>query len=868
MNQKIAVRVYEKKIVEDPLSPKKSIVPYGGVLTFDCETTADQFQNLKFGSYQYRIENQIQDIGIFYEPAEVTEEERLLLEVASQQKMIKLITREEFVEKLVDYVLYKRAICVGHNLVFDISRLCVGVGYCRGRYNGGFSLKLSKNPIIPRIKTTRINERKVLLRFGKSLTGPNFGGHFLDTQILASAVLDTKRISLNDLAQKLNIPEQKKSVTEHGKITPEYIDYNLQDVRLTYLVFEKLKEKYEGFGLPLPLTKVISGASIGKEFLQQMGVQPFRKQNPDFSSEILGWCMSAFYGGRCEVRMRKTPTKTTVLDFSSMYPSICHNMKLQQLMIATKTEVRKVNAQKMLDEIKLEDLYSPSIWSTFRIICKIKPDGDCLPVRSDYDKKTLNVGINYLTSEESFYYFLPDLIYSKLVTGKAPKIEDAWEFVSIGKQDSLRPIKIFGIDVDPRKQDVIHELVVQRNKLKEINEAQAQGLKILANATSYGIFVELNPEKEPSKLNIFSRKTLSVNGFHEKPGEHFNPVIGGLIVSGSRLLLGMIEVELAKMGKEYYACDTDSMFVPPETAKELQEKFESLSPYQRDIYTHEKGAERGHIYLLKSEATDIWFYGVSSKRYVLFEKTGRKLKILDQEGKRGYKLHGLGYILNPFGKGVDWHKQFWEDGLKLHYHLLSEQDIREKYGNYYCISQLTVSSWDIYKRFRFVNKGKPFREQIKPFNFMLLGFGSQKEIKPLAPFSKNYQEIVHQSFIDYKTGQMLSGIEYFQNLADVFFSYFNHREAKLDGDTGLLQKKRIVSNVIIYIGKEGRDLDTQMAQKSPISIYRSKEELLERFQKMTEKEAGRLHIPRATFYRLKNRIGNLRSKTLIRIEKG
>ena len=34
--------------------------------------------------------------------------------------------------------------------------------------------------------------------------------------------------------------------------------------------------------------------------------------------------MTAYYGGRVEVRIRKTPVKVTYLDFTSVYPIIIH----------------------------------------------------------------------------------------------------------------------------------------------------------------------------------------------------------------------------------------------------------------------------------------------------------------------------------------------------------------------------------------------------------------------------------------------------------------------------------------------------------------------------------------------------------------
>ena len=69
-------------------------------------------------------------------------------------------------------------------------------------------------------------------------------------------------------------------------------------------------------------------------------------------------------------------------------------------------------------------------------------------------------------------------------------------------------------------------------------------------------------------------------------------------------------------------------------------------------------------------------------------------------------------------------------------------------------------------RFKKLNEGKAWKEQIKPFNFFLVGFQAIKEngkaVKPLAPFTKDYQKIVYEPFIDYETGEIKEGVSIFQ----------------------------------------------------------------------------------------------------------
>lgn len=77
------------------------------------------------------------------------------------------------------------------------------------------------------------------------------------------------------------------------------------------------------------------------------------------------------------------------------------------------------------------------------------------------------MGVNYFTSSESFYYWLPDLVYSKFITGKTSVIEEALEFVPVDVQETVKPISVFDVEFNPLKHDFIHNLVLQRNKLKK-----------------------------------------------------------------------------------------------------------------------------------------------------------------------------------------------------------------------------------------------------------------------------------------------------------------------------------------------------------------------------------------------------------------
>lgn len=217
------------------------------------------------------------------------------------------------------------------------------------------------------------------------------------------------------------------------------------------------------------------------------------------------------------------------------------------------------------------------------------------------------------------------------------------------------------------------------------------------------------------------------------------------------------------------------------------------------------------------------------------------------EGERSYKLHGLGHLTNPFPNSVDdWQEEIWQDILKLHYGKVTEIDIEEKYSNFYAISRLTVSTSNILNRFKKLNKGKAWKEQIKPFNFFLVGFQAVKEnnrgVKPLAPFKKRYQTITYEPFIDYETGEFKEGIQYFKPLSETILQYIEHPENKFDGDIGVLERKHIQANYLTYIGKEANNIENEPLQVAKPQNFVNMEDIKQKILALTTDEARKLGI--------------------------
>lgn len=822
---KIAVRGYTQKpeIKKGHWNSRLYDTPlrHDRVLVFDTETTNDQYQNFKIGYFQIYQDGVIQHDGSFHDPTILDEREIKTLVTNSRKQNISLYSLNEFIDNVFYPEIFGlKTLCVGFNLPFDLSRIAKRSGNSKGRNRGGFTLTLSDDPFNPPIIIKKLGDS---YSFKFTTTKQNKGesrfyGYFLDAQTLAKVLLQKKHISLSEAAKRLNTSTQKMKGVEHGKVTKKYIDYNIIDVQVTYEVYEALIKELEVYHIDIPPTKIYSEASIGKYALMQLGIKPFFDMNPYFPNSRIGNMMTSYFGGRTECKIRKDPIKVTVLDFTSMYPTVTMLMNLWKYIIAESLEIQDATEEtrEFLSNLKLSDLQDQDTWKKLVVMVKIQPDNVILPIRMDYkgNNTGFNVGINYLSSNSEMWYSLPDVIGSYLLTGKVPKIIEAVKFVPTGTQRGLRKSRILGIGIEPEKENAVQILVEERQKikgkLKKIDKndseyqhlsSRAQAIKILVNALSYGIFIELNPEDKKSEFQIYGLDNfVTKENIFEKPGKYFHPLLGVMITSGARLFLTMSEAKLKDLGSIHSYMDTDSVFVPTDKAQELSEFFQPLNPYNIDIP------------LLKPEKRDLWFYGIASKRYALYYYENGKIKFMEDE--RSYKLHGLGHLTNPFTNSVgDWQAEIWQDILKLHYGLITEMDIEEKYSNFYAISRLTITTPNVLNRFKKLNEGKPWKEQIKPFNFFLVGSQTIEEngklVKPMAPFTTDYQKIVYEPFIDYETGEVKEGSKYFKPLSRTILQYVEHMENKFEGDIGVLKRKHIQADGLVYIGKEANNIEDQ-----------------------------------------------------------
>lgn len=842
-DETIAIRAYTKPRLSPrtklPNFEPKLVLEFDRILVFDTETTTDLFQNLKFGYFKIFQYGKLESHALFYEPQIVKGKELGILRQFSKRNKITLYTLEQFRQIFLHEVYDLQSLCVGFNLPFDLSRIAIKSTNARFRRKGGFSLVLSKNLDYPRLHVTHITSTMSFIEFGTTKNKKNdHRGYFVDLRTLCYALTDKKH-SLESACETFETQYKKQTAKEHGKITPQYIRYCINDVDSTYSLYQNAKKEFDSYGLKIPITKAYTPASIGKEFLKMIGVDSFLNKNYKFSNDILGYVMSCYFGGRTEDKIRKTPVLVDVLDFLSMYPTVCTLQNLWKFVIAERIEYREATHEitQFIDKFAIQDVQKPEIWTRLQGIVQVEPDSDVLPVRARYGNKHVwNIGINRLSSKIPLWYSIADVLASKLYTGKTPKIIQAYKFVPVGMQKGLKSINIQGIQINPYKDDLFKKLVEYKQELKNKKDRKEKIIKIIVNAISYGIFVEITTQDESEKIPVdvygleyFRQDKTKI----EKSGFMFHPIIAISITSASRLLLATTEILLSKHDKTHAYCDTDSMMIPPEHTKEIQGFFQPLNPYNFDSD------------IFKKEGDTRWFYGISAKRYSLYSIENNEI-VIDGDD---YSSHGLGHLLDPFSnddKSIDWNEEIWYDILNLHYYNTTLEKLYFKYENKHALSKFVASNPRLLGRLSEFNKNEDYKDQFKPFNFCILGFSNHISsetgdlIKPLAPFVKPARHVVYGQFVDYngKSRLKFQGKEYWKPFWDVFLEYLNHSESKLEGDVGVLQRRHVVVSGIVHIGKESNNLsESEMigVGSGGYEEYENLEDLDEKFRKISDR---------------------------------
>jgi hypothetical protein len=263
--------------------------------------------------------------------------------------------------------------------------------------------------------------------------------------------------------------------------------------------------------------------------------------------------METYYRGRTECKIRRLALAGLYFDFLAQYPTVFVLLGLWPFLIARGISWQHGDpeeVQALLEQVTADDVLKPDLWRGLHVLCLVEPDGGRLPTRARYNGRTYNVALADRTDRLEQWYTLADCIASKLETCKAPRVVRVLCFAPLGPQPGLRTITLpGGLDVDPCRDDLIRASVEQRawvkrqrdeaeasgdSELEHRFDAEQLGMKIAANATAYGIPIELNltEHKRPVSVTVYRPDGGSYHTRSrriEEPGTWFHPLLATLV---------------------------------------------------------------------------------------------------------------------------------------------------------------------------------------------------------------------------------------------------------------------------------------------------------------------------------------------------
>ena len=657
------------------------------------------------------------------------------------------ITRDQFVEEVlfrnerIKGAIPLPVLVIGHKLDFDVERLPVfEAGKAKGDFfHGGFSLTMGRSvfkggknkgkPSGPVVQLKKIGPGKNNYRAVSRFNAHLHTHQFVDTLMLAKALLgaDTPG-SMDALCDLFKGPLPKEEVEHFERLTPDYVEYCLNDVERTWFIYTHLRELYRQHDRSTPIWSMYSVASVGKAYYKDFGAEPFLAKNMKGSAadrvktlKLCGVSMEAMVGARAECGVRHQICEIINKDFKSQYPTINIKLGLQRLLLANRVEtcedertaagdwLRGGKDAAFLEGVSILDAddgdadnpcvfganallgkdktRSDEAWRNLLGFALIDPAGAILPLRTafqddadkDDGKASINVGMVEIESGPPIWVTYLDVLASKFLTGKMPRLLKTMRMIPVSRQTNLKKINFFGdpaYEIDlTQPVDIFRRILEMRDEIKarmsgldkgsqQYNRLNAMqlALKLIANSSSYGVFVQFDvDEREKAttisvlhgteqKTIIARQKVRNDDGSQEassikveKPGSWFAPW-GPLITAGGRMLIAIAETLARHEGLEYGGirhgmCDTDSMaFVRPDRMPRedfraavacIGDYFQRINPYapvngkEAEVFATEDvnfafTNEGGRFKIAKpTQMKPLYIVSVSAKRYAM-----------------------------------------------------------------------------------------------------------------------------------------------------------------------------------------------------------------------------------------------------------
>ena len=764
---------------------------------------------------------------------------------------------------------------------FVLSRVAVKTGreWSRNRRTGGFTLDLvplyecrsglTYDRLVPRVEVKHESAAYAQVDFQK-LRQPRNGQHVpLDmwSDLIQRRILDLRSLTCGLSGETVSFSRACElygvgyEPGGRAEVTAESVRLCLADTQATgHLAARTLAEFY---ALPLQAPdgqsyvqtpcRVWSQATLAKASLRAMGVTPpMRRDGWDQSPDLMGLAMEAYYGARCETRIRCTPVPVAVCDFSAMYPAVSSLMGMWELVTADQLRVVEATEQvsSFLAGISEATLLDRTTWRDLPGFVLVQPDGrDILPVRARYGggEGEYTVGLNSYRGAGPQWFTVADVAASVLLTGDVPQVVKAVRLVASGTIRGLRPMHLHHARIDPRSADFWKTVVEIRKTLDRKGHPDScsceqcrtsRFLKLMINSGSYGVFAELNREDTDragarTLHNGRDRRMVS-SRVNEKPGMFCYPPLASVITGAGRLMLALLEHMVTSAGGTYAASDTDSLHIVADATSHavdcptpdgtnavralsfqevdrIRDRINALNPYDRTAVPD----------LLKREVPadmdTTWCYAISPKRYVLYRlDNGQPVVRAEVDGKEAIKQHGLGIYLSPDGSGqAQWIGETWQWILGRHYGLDPAWPVWE---GAHAVSKYQVATPAMLRLFSAYNATAGDQDRIRPFTKILVAitdkdFDPEGESEPSAPYIAPMLDrgaITGDVWINRNDpSHRLVTLPNPRTMRQILLDHTRKRDPKLTGLRTGLQERRLVGLLggqLQTIGKEASDL--------------------------------------------------------------
>ena len=295
-----------------------------------------------------------------------------------------------------------------------------------------------------------------------------------------------------------------------------------------------------------------------------------------------------------------------------------------------------------------------------------------------------------------------------------------------------------------------------------------------------------------------------------------------------------------------------------------EEKCSLVLEMEKQNFSKEKGEE--------NQLVPLYCFAISAKRYALFNRGVEGKPII-----RKASAHGLGHFSAPYGQEEEsrdergsgvrlWEEDVWKQIISA---ALSDKPREVDYAfrremlrpahSRYGSTRPAVLNW--FKRY---NDGRPYAEQVKPFNFLLTFFTRRQEdiasddltyefnpkldkIRPVAPYERDGYKALSRIFDRNSDNMDPVSAKWLRTVADVLRDYHRQPEYKFLGggwnEEGVLRRRHVFVDTIEDMGKESDGWEEDEARtegQDTVLVYPSssfdRERMIERIKSVGKRE--------------------------------